>query len=84
VTNPITVNSTPVPDQITSAVRTLIQLFGMWAVGRGYLVDSDVWLISGLAAIAVPFLYNQLRIRRQNAKMQVLAEAAPDSVAQVK
>jgi hypothetical protein len=92
---PIIVNPSPVGAQAISAVRVVVMILAastaiMGFVGTRDLVglilylQSDAFLpvLASLIGIGT-FIWSQLKTRNQRATEVVLAEAAPNSVAQV-
>lgn len=85
---PIQVNATPTKDQIEVAIRQIVLALGpvMTLVGyAGWAGAANVILaVAGPVATVVVFVWGQLYTRSRSKKMTVMAEASPNSVAQVK
>lgn len=81
---PIVVSDSALPATIAAALRYVLGLAGSFAVGKGWVAEGDVpsivAAVSGVIAIAYG-LYKTFHTRRN---LIIAAEAAPDSVAQVK
>lgn len=82
-TPPLTVPASPVPEQLTAAVRTLLAALGGYAVAKGWLTAEVAAAIVPVLLIGVPLLWSQFRILRANAVMKAMADKLPDSVATV-
>lgn len=79
---PIVINADPKVAQLTSTIRTVIQLGGMWLVSRSVIANAgDVDFALGVAGIVVPWAYNQWRIRKMREKITKLVRAVDDSIA---
>lgn len=80
---PIMVNPSPGPDQLASAVRSLLIAVGAYGAGKGWF-DASLWAaLVPVLMIVGPVVWAQLKVRSSKAKMVTVAEAAPDQVAQV-
>lgn len=80
---PLTIPASPVPEQLTAAVRTLLAALGGYAVARGWLAADVVAAIVPVVLIGGPLLWSQFRVLRGNAAMRAMADKLPDSVATV-
>lgn len=79
MSDPIVVSETNYKDQLFSAVRALLIALSAYAAGKGW-VPSDL----SLATIPVIMILAQLTIRKRHATLVTVAEAAPNTVAEVK
>lgn len=82
-TTPLTVPASPVPEQLTAAIRTLLAALGGYAVAKGWLTAEVAAAIVPVLLIGGPLLWSQFRILRANAVMKAMADKLPDSVATV-
>ena len=80
---PLTIPASPVPEQLTAAVRTLLAALGGYAVARGWLAADVAAAIVPVLLIGGPLLWSQFRVLRGNAAMRAMADKLPDSVATV-
>lgn len=90
---PIVVNPSPVKDQIATATRdvalilaaipALIALLGKRDVIGivNYLASAEGSAVLGMLVAAGVVIWRQLLARRANAKLKIVAEAAPNRVA---
>ncbi|MET0363014.1 MAG: hypothetical protein ABW169_00030 [Sphingobium sp.] len=90
---PIVVNPSPVKDQVMTATRditlilaaipALIALLGKRDVIGivNYLASAEGSAVLGMLVAAGVVVWRQLLARRANAKLQIVAEAAPNRVA---
>lgn len=81
---PISVPSSPTVGQLTAAVRTLLAAAGGYIVAKGWLTSDLVNAIIPVVLIGAPLIWDQLRVRSDNAKQQTMASAVSNSIAQVK
>jgi len=81
---PITVGPSAVPDTVKAAARYVIATAAAYAVGRGWIDAENVEGIvtAGVGLVAIGWgLYSTFTRKKQ---LVVAAEAAPNSIAQVK
>lgn len=85
VDKPIIAPVSDVPEGVITLVRYLLAALGGIMVNRGWISDSTVNDLTGLALIALPTLYGLWLTRHKNAKLRALASLpqVPDSVARV-
>jgi uncharacterized membrane protein len=76
----IEVNSTAAPEQLASTLRAFLIALGGYRVGKGWVDAGLVSAAVPLLLVGVPYVWNQLKIRRTNEKMQTLAASSPDGV----
>lgn len=81
---PIVVDPNPLPDQVLVAVRALLQIVGTALVTRGLASSGEVEAVIGALLVIGPFVWAQIRARRNTEKLTVLAQAAPDRIAVLK
>lgn len=81
---PIVVNPNPVPSQVWIAIRDVLKIGGGLLVARGLVSDGQLETLLGAVLVLGPVIWSQIRARADRAKLTVLAEAAPNTVGQVK
>lgn len=84
VETPIVVDPNPVPAQTWVAIRDVLKILGGILVTRGVLDAAQLETVIGVVLILGPVIWAQLKARKTVARLTVLAEAAPNSVGQVK
>lgn len=80
---PIIVSASPAVDQIQSAFRAMLLAVGGWAVAKGWLTTDLATATASMILIVWPFVWAQLKVRKAHWRLVTVAQAAPDSVAQV-
>ena len=65
----------PNQDQVAAAVRWLLTIAGSWAVQKGWVDDSQVTMIVGIAAAFVPLIWSFI-IKTEAAKLDAALEVA--------
>jgi len=80
---PIEVNASAVPEQVSSAFRTLLVAVGGYMAGRGWIDGNIAAALVPVIVIGVPFAWGQLRLFKVHGERVVMAAAADDDVAKV-
>lgn len=87
-TGPIQVNSSPLPDQIASAIRQLLLVLSTAATALGAVGWAGKFnalaVIAGPLAGLIVIILGQIKTRKAAQTAAALATAAPAHVAQVK
>ena len=86
--DPITVNATPAPDQLTALVRQAILVAAAIATALGAShLGSEIGLaatVAGPIAGLIVIVLGQIKTRRSALKMAAMANQLPDAIAQTK
>lgn len=83
VETPVSVPASAIPEQLASALRTLLAALGGYAVAKGWLTADVAAALVPVVLIGLPLLWSQFKVRRSNAKMRTMADRLPDWVAKV-
>lgn len=78
---PIEVHESSTPDQLWSALRSVIVAVSAYATGRGWIGEDTVAMIIGVVGVLAPIVIGQLKTRRRALELAALAAKVPDSVA---
>ena len=85
---PIVVNESPAPDQLIVGVRQVILILSAAATATGaHHLGSwmgQMAVAAGPIASLAVVIAGQIHIRHQGQKLAIMANALPDSIAQVK
>ncbi len=71
----------PAGDQVAAGVRQILLVVGGFLVTKGTIDESTLQMIVGVAAVAVPLLWGQLKVRRRASEVSTLADYVDNSVA---
>jgi hypothetical protein len=83
-TQPMIIDPSSVPGQVFALARYMLASFGSFALGRGWIDGDALQFLTGLLTVAAPAAYGVWKAWSNKRKLVIVAEAAPDSVAQVK
>lgn len=82
-TPPIEVHDSPLPDQAWAGLRQVAPAIMAFALGRHWLTNDVAILLGVAGGVVWPIIAGQLKTRRRAQQLTVVANAAPDHVAQV-
>lgn len=80
---PITVTDNTLEGQIATFARYLLTSVGGFALGKGWIDNDVLQLLTGLATVAAPTAYGIYKTYTSKQRLIAVAEAAPNSVATV-
>jgi len=83
MTPPIQVSDNTLEGQIATFARYLVVTVGGFALGKGWIDGDFLQLITGLVTIGGPSAYGIYKTYTMKVRLITVAQAAPDSVAQV-
>lgn len=83
-TPPIQVNGSTLPATLGAALRYGVATLGTFLVSKGYVNAENIDGIATLAVTVVTVLYGLYRTHNKQTQLITTAEAAPNSIAQVK
>ncbi len=81
---PVMVNGSAFPDQVMTALRSLMGIGLGYAVGNGWIDQATGTQLVGALVVIVPFAWSMYVSTRKHSKLKAVAQVAPDSVAQIK
>ena len=82
-TPPLVVTDSTLEGQIATLARYLLTTIGGFALGRGWINDEALQLLTLLVTVAAPAAWGIWKTYTAKKRQIVLAEAAPDNVAVV-
>lgn len=68
---------------IFAALRYALTAVGAWLIGKGYITDQTLEMLTALVTVVAPTLYGIWLSYRNKQKLIATADAAPNSVAKV-
>ncbi len=80
---PIIVTDNTLEGQIATLARYILTAVGSFALGRGWLDNEALQLLTGLVTVAAPTAYGIWKTYQTKVERITLAEAAPDTKAVV-
>jgi hypothetical protein len=83
---PISVNASPLPDQLWAAVRQIAPPVMAFLIGRNLITDDIAILLGTAGAIVWPIVQGQIKTRHRAKQLATVANdpRVPDAVASVK
>lgn len=82
-TPPLVVTDSTLEGQIATLARYLLTTVGGFALGKGWIADDVLQLLTGLVTIGLPAAYGIYKTYTAKVRLIEAAKAAPDSVVQV-
>lgn len=82
-TPPLIVTDSTLEGQITTLVRYILTTAGGYALGKGWIDDDLLVVLTGLLTVAAPTAYGVYKTYTSKRRLIVAAEAAPDDKAVV-
>lgn len=82
--NPIIIDPNSMWGQLAALARYLLTAFGAFALGRGYIDNELLQLLTGLFTVALPTAYGIYKTWQSKQKLVEMADATTDDVAVVK
>lgn len=83
MTTPITVTDNTLEGQITTLARYLLTAVGGFALGRGWIDNELLQLLTGIVTVAAPTAWGIWKTLQNKRQLITVAEAAPSDVANV-
>ncbi len=80
---PIEVSNQTATPPIFAALRYALTAVGAWLIGKGYISDDTLEMLTALVTVVAPTVYGVWLSYRNKQKLIATAEAAPNSVAKV-
>lgn len=80
----ITVNRSPIPATVASALRSVFTMLGTWAVARGWVKPEEVPGLVTIGLTLAAAAYGIWKAHSKSADLATVAHLVPDSVAKVK
>lgn len=80
---PIVVSDQTATPPIFAALRYALTAVGAWLIGKGYITDQTLEMLTALVTVVAPTLYGIWLSYRNKQKLIATADAAPNSVAKV-
>jgi hypothetical protein len=80
---PITVTDAPLDGQITTLARYIVTAFGSFALGKGWVDNEGLQLLTGLVTVVLPTAWGIYKTWTAKKQAIALADAAPDFLARL-
>jgi len=86
MTDQILVNASPIPDQLWAAVRQVAPAIATFAIGRGWIADDVVVLMTVVVGVVWPIVVGQMKTRKRATQLATVAASpdVPEHVAAIK
>lgn len=82
-TPPIEVTDNTLEGQIATFARYLLTAVGSFALGKGWIDNEALQVITGIVTVAAPMAYGIYKTWTNKTRLIITAEAAPNDVAVV-
>lgn len=83
ITPPLVVTDSTMEGQIATLVRYLLTSVGGYALGKGWIDNDALVVLTGLVTVAAPTAYGIFKTYTSKKRLIAVAEAAPDATAVV-
>lgn len=83
VTPPITVTDNTLEGQFATLGRYLLATVGAYALGKGWVSNEVLQMVTGLVTVAAPIVYGIYKTYTVKKRLIAVAQAAPDHIATV-